>query len=93
MAIFAAPSAERLRDQRVQADEEAFTEEGEDDKDAGGDADGADGFGTVGEAADHHGIYDDHAHPTDFGEDERKGEMQCGAEFAAEDGEEGHGEG
>ena len=91
VAIFAAAGAEGLGDERVQADKEAFTEKGEDDEDAGGDADGADGFGAVRKAADHHGVYDDHAHPTDFGEDEREGQVKSGAKFAAEDGEEGHG--
>ena len=90
MAIFAAAGAEGLGDEGVEADEEAFAKEGEDDEEAGADADGADGFGGVRETADHHGVHDDHAHPADFGEDERKGEAKSGAEFAAEDGEEGH---
>ena len=36
VAIFAAAGTEGLRDEGVQADEEAFTEEGEDDEEAGG---------------------------------------------------------
>ena len=92
VAVFAMAGAEGLRDEGVQADEKAFAEEGEDDEEAGGDADGADGFGGIGKAADHHGVHDDHAHPADFGEDERKSEAEGGAKFAAEDGEEGHGE-
>ena len=91
VAVFALASAEGLGDEGVEADEEAFAEEGEDEEEAGADADGADGFGAVGETADHHGVDDDHAHPADFGEDERKGEAERGTEFVAEDGEEGHG--
>ena len=91
VAVFALASTEGLGHEGIEADEEAFAEEGEDDEEAGADADGADGFGAVGEAADHHGVHDDHAHPADFGEDERKGEAERGTEFVAEDGEEGHG--
>jgi len=80
-----------LRDERVQADEEALAEEGEDDEDTGRDADRTDGFCAVGETTDHHGVHDDHAHPADFGEDERKSKAESRAEFGAEDGKEGHG--
>ena len=76
--------AKGLGDKGVEADEETFTKEGEDDEENGDEADGADGLGAVGKAADHHGVHDDHAHPADFGEDEREGEAQGGAEFAAE---------
>src|ERR1700757_2568304 len=92
VAVFATAGAERLRDECVQANEEAFSEEGEDEEEAGTDADRADGFGAVRETADHHGVNDDHAHPADFGEDERKSEVEGRTEFAAEDREEGHGE-
>src|SRR6202789_4633334 len=44
-------------------------------------ADGADGFGAMGLAADHHGIDDGHGHPAEFGEDERDGQTQHGARF------------
>ena len=91
VAVLAVTGTESLRNEGVQTDEEAFAKEGEDDEDAGTDADGTDGFGTVGETANHHGIDDYHAHPADFREDERKGEMKGGAEFVAEDAEEGHG--
>ena len=47
MAVFAVAGAEGLGHQGVEADEEAFTEESEDDEDAGADADGADGLGAV----------------------------------------------
>jgi hypothetical protein len=69
----AAASSEGLGDEGVEADEEAFAEEGKDKEEAGADADGGDGLGTVGEAADHHGVHDCHADPADFGQDERKG--------------------
>jgi len=63
VAVFAAAGTESLGDERVQADHKAFAEECENDEDAGTDADSTDGFGAVGEAADHHGVHDDHAHP------------------------------
>jgi len=89
VAILAATRAKSLRDQGVEADEDALAKEGEDDEEAGADANRADGLGTVGESADHHGVDDHHAHPPDFGEDEGKGEVEGGAKFAAEDREEG----
>jgi hypothetical protein len=92
VAIFALASTEGLGHEGVQANEETFTEKGEDDEEAGADADGADGFGAVGKTADHHGVNDGHAHPADFGEDERESEAEGGTEFVAENGEEGHGE-
>ena len=72
-AVFGVARAEGLRDESVEADEEAFAEEGEYEEQAGTDADGGDGLGAVGKAADKHGVFDGHADPADFGEDERKG--------------------
>ena len=92
VAVFAAACTKGLGDERVQADEKPFAKEGKDDEDAGADADGSDGFGTVGEATDHHGVDDDHAHPADFRKDEGQGQVKRGTEFGTEDGEEGHGE-
>jgi len=92
VAVFAAARAEGLRDESVEADEQAFAKKGEDDEEAGADADRADGLCAVGKATDHHGVDDDHAHPTDFGEDERESKTEGGAKLGAEDGEEGHGE-
>ena len=92
VAIFATAGTERLRDKGVQADEKAFPEEGENDKEARGDGYSPDGFGGIGKAADHHGVHDGHGHPADFGEDEGKSEAQGGAKLRTEDGEEGHGE-
>ena len=90
VAVFAMTCAERLGDEGVQADKDAFAKESEDDEQAGGDADGTNGFGAVREAADHHSVDDDHAHPADFGEDERESETKGGAELVAEDRHEGH---
>ncbi len=84
-----APKAWEIK--RVEADEEAFSEKGEDHEDAGGNADSGDGGSAVGKATDHHGVDDDHAHPADFGEDEREGEAKGGAKFVAEGGEGEHG--
>ena len=91
VAIFATTGAKGLRDESVEADEQTFSAEGEDDEEAGADADGGDGFGAAGEATDHDGVNDVHAHPAEFGEDERKGEAQSGAQLGAEFGEAGHG--
>jgi hypothetical protein len=90
VAILATARAKGLRHQGVQSDEDPFAEESEDDEEARGDADRSDRLSRVGKAADHHGVYNHHAHPADFGKDEWKGEAKGGAEFAAEDGEEGH---
>ena len=90
-AIFAAAGAEGLGNEGVEADEEAFAEEDEDEEEAGADADGGDGLGTVGKAANHHGVHDGHADPADFGEDERDGEVESGAKFGAQSGPGEHG--
>src|SRR5260370_9822262 len=49
----------------------------------GAKAAGANGGRAVGEPPDHHGIDDGHAHPAEFGEDQRNGEPQSGAKFGA----------
>ena len=90
VAVFAASGSEGLRDESVEADQEAFTKKGEDQEEAGADTDGSDGLGAVGEPADHHSVNDDHAHPTDFGEDEWEGEAERGAEFGTKGVKEGH---
>ena len=73
-----------MGDEGVEADEEAFPTEGEDDEEAGADADGGNGLGAIGKAADHHGVDDGHAHPAEFGEDEWQGEPECGRQLGAE---------
>jgi len=90
MTVFSVAGTEGLGHQGIEADEETFAEKGEDDEDAGADADGADGLGAIWKAADHHGVHDDHAHPAEFGEDERKGEAQRGRKFAAQGGKREH---
>ena len=90
--VFEAAGAEGLGDEGVEADEEAFTEEGEDEEEAGTDADGSDGLGAVGEAANHHCVHDGHADPADFGEDERKGQIESGAKLGTQSGPGEHGE-
>lgn len=82
-AVFGAAGTEGLGDQGVEADEEALAEEGENQEEAGTDADGGDGLGAVGEAADEHGVFDDHADPADFGQDERDGQVEGGAKLGA----------
>jgi len=83
VAVVAPAGAEGLGDERVQADQEALAEENEDEKKAGSDADGGDGLGTVGEAANHHGVHDGHGNPADFGEDEGEGQMESGPQLGA----------
>ena len=89
--VLATAGAEGLGDEGVEADEDAFAKEGEDEEEAGADADGGDGLGAVGEAADEHGVFDGHADPADFGEDERDGEVESGAKFGAQSGPGEHG--
>ena len=83
MAIFALAGTEGLRDESVEAHEEAAAEKREHDEDIGTEADRAHGRGAVGQAADHHGVDDGHAHPAEFGEDEREREAQSGGELLA----------
>jgi hypothetical protein len=90
VAIFAMACAEGLGDEGVEANHETFTKESEDDEETGADTDGANGFGAVGKASNHHGVDDDHAHPAEFSEHQRKGEVEGGAEFGAKCGEREH---
>ena len=90
VAVFAVAGAESLRDERVESDKDTFPEESEHDEKAGRDANGSDGLGGIREPADHHGVDNDHAHPADFGENERESEAKGRAEFAPKDGEKGH---
>jgi len=91
VAIFATAGAEGLGDECFEADENTFAEKDEDDVNAGADADSGNGSSTVGKAADHHGVDNGHAHPADFGENEREGEVQSGTELGAKSGESEHG--
>ena len=91
MAVLSAARAERLGNERVKPDQQPLSEEREHDKQAGSDAHGTDGFGGVGQPADHHRIYDDHAHPPNLGQNQRKSQAQGRAKLGAKDGEEGHG--
>src|SRR5437879_2572611 len=83
MTVFAAACAKGLRDESVQAHQKAATEEREDNENVGAEADSAHSSSAIGKAADHHGVHDSHAHPAEFGEDERNGEPQSGAELGA----------
>ena len=82
MAVFAAACAEGLRDQSVEAEKDALAKKREDDEERGAEADGTHGHGRVGQTADHHSVHYGHAHPAEFGEDEREREAECGAHFA-----------
>ena len=84
MAVFALSGAEGLRDQGVETDQQTFAEKRQHNKDVGAEADCAHGDGAVRKLADHHGVHDGHAHPAEFGEDERKREVNRWAQFARE---------
>src|SRR6266851_8720416 len=83
MAVLALARAKSLRDERVQSHEQTATKEREHDKDIGTQADGAHGGRAVGEPPNHHRVHDGHAHPAKFGQHERNGKLQGGAEFGA----------
>ena len=84
MAIFALACAEGLCDEGIESKKEAFAKKRQHHEDTGAKADGTHGDGTIGEAADHHGVDNGHAHPAEFSEDERKGEPERGAHFCAQ---------
>jgi hypothetical protein len=83
MAVFALAGAKCLRDESVQAQKQTAAEKSEDDENVGAEADSAHGGGAVGQMTDHHGVHDGHAHPAEFGEDERNGQPQGGAKLSA----------
>ena len=83
MAIFALACSKGLRHKRVQTDEKSTAEESQHMNENASQADGSDGRGAVGKPANHHGVDDGHAHPAEFGENERNRELQGGAEFGA----------
>lgn len=91
MTVLTTAGTESLGNEGVETDKDSFAEKRKNDKQARGDADSSDGFGGVRKAADHHGVDDHHAHPTDLGEDKRKREAESGPEFALKDRQEGHG--
>src|SRR6266851_6001006 len=84
MTVFTLACSERLRDKRIQSHEQTATKESQNNKNVGAQADGAHGGRAVGEPPDHHGVDDGHAHPAKFGEHERNGKLQGGADFSAE---------
>ena len=91
MAVFALAGTEGLRDERIEAEENAESEEGDRREDIGTQRDGPDGDGAVRQVAHHDGVHDGHSHPAKLGEYERDGETNRWAKFVAEMGEKGHG--
>ncbi len=69
MAILAFAGAEGLRDEGIESEQNAEAKERDGDEDVRAESDGSDGSGAVGQASDHHGVHDGHAHPTELGED------------------------
>ena len=84
MAVLALTGAKRLRDERVQPNQQSCSKHGEDVDQNSTKAHGSDGHRAVRKAAHHHGVYDGHAHPADFGEDERQGQSQRRSKLGAE---------
>ncbi len=91
MAVFALTGTECLRDQGIETEEQAESEDGDDGENVGAESDSADSHGAVREMADHHGVHDGHEHPAELGENERDGEVDGWAKLFAEMGEKGHG--
>src|SRR5947208_1896547 len=58
-------------------------EESQNIKKVRADAYRADGAGAVGKVADHDGVHDAHAHPADFGKDQRQCKADGGTKFVA----------
>src|SRR5260370_10180940 len=83
MAIFALACTESLGNKCVQANQKPSAKKRKDVNKNAPKANGGNGHSAVGEATDHHGIDDRHAHPPELGEDQRKGEPPTGAEFGA----------
>src|SRR5215467_2707386 len=81
MAVLALARAKGLRNERVESDEQAVAEKGQHVEQVGADADGTDGAGAVRKMADHHGVHDAHAHPADFGKNQRQSEPDGGTKF------------
>jgi hypothetical protein len=60
-----------LGDKGVHAEQQACSKNGHAVIEALAETGRADGQGTVGQAPDHDGVYDPHAHPANLGEDKR----------------------
>ncbi len=69
-----------LRDDRVEAEQDAHAAGGQGEEQDAGEADAADGFRP--ERADHQRVDDAHRHPADLGEDDRPGEAPERPELA-----------
>ncbi len=82
MAVVEAAGAPGLRDEGIEAEEQADAEQRRRIVNGVAESDGADGVRT--EAADHDEIDDGHGHPAEFGKDDGNGEGEEGAEFFAE---------
>src|SRR5260370_24843344 len=83
MAIFALARAESLRNKCVQANQQTSTKKRQHVNKNATQANGGDGHSAAGQAADHHGVHDGHAHPPELSEDERNCEPQRGTDFGA----------
>ncbi len=82
MTVLALTGAERLRNQCVQPNQQSTSKHGEDVDENSAKAHGRDGHCAVWKAAHHHGVHDGHAHPADFGENERQASRSVGPSSA-----------
>ena len=82
MALAVIAGAVGLRDQGVEAEQQAHSEDGKRHVDRRADAHGANGGGA--ERRHHDGVDDAHAHPTQFGQDDRHGQAKHGAKFRSD---------
>ena len=78
--------AEGLRDEGVEAEEDAADAEGEGVEDDLGESGGGHGDGRVRQAADHAGVDDGHGHPAELAGDEGRGEPEERRELLADVG-------
>ena len=65
-----------MRDESIEAEQQAAAKDGDAVVKALTQAGGPDGDGAVGQPSYHDGVHDAHAHPADFGDDERQGQAQ-----------------
>lgn len=84
MAVLALARAERLRNERIETDEEAASKHRQNVYQNAPKTDRADGHRAVWETTYHHGVNDAHGHPADFRESKRKSKAQSGTQLGAE---------
>ena len=82
MTVVDAPRAVRLRDERIEPEQQAHREHGDREEQHAREANRADRGGA--EGTDHQRVHDPHRHPADLGDHDRGGERQHRAEFVTQ---------